>query len=109
MTVLCAADLYAFLLARFDEDERVALALKNDGFGIYPDGHADAGVAFLGRFDEDRMLGEVEAKRRILVRLWNPDEVIWREDIASGTALPVFKALALPYDRHPDYREEWQL
>ncbi|HUR74434.1 MAG TPA: DUF6221 family protein [Sporichthya sp.] len=73
----------------------------------------------IARHDPARVLREVEAKRRIVEsyvtaqakvdRLVGEDETVvagraWRE----GALLEVLRTLALPYDDHDDYREEWK-
>ena len=62
----------------------------------------------IARWDPARVLAEVDAKRRMVDRLWDDSEGILRPGIASGTARPVLELLALPYADHPDYREGWR-
>jgi hypothetical protein len=52
-------------------------------------------------FDARRVLAECEAKRRIV------DEFAPRLRM-NGDFDGLFRALALPYADHPDYREEWK-
>lgn len=96
-------DLITWLRAQLDDDERVAREAQAEAFGLYPDGHGDATLAFLNRFNEDRVLAEVDATRRILDELaigvpdGDPDG--WLGSIA--------RLLALPYAGRPGYHEEW--
>lgn len=97
-------ELIAFVRAALDEDERVARALE-PVFGIYPDGHTSAGSEFLDRFDADRVLAEVEAKRRILDALQGQREEDDPFVPLAGDVIP--KALAKPYAGREGWREEW--
>lgn len=143
-------ELIAFFHARLDEDERWALAaspgpwsenaestevLAVDGITV-ADGFALSGnqlratVAHIARHDPDRVLREVEAKRRILDEHASEDgdcsacgRASWEEnpgaylrdepemaDVWRPTIWPCRTArlLALPYADHPDYREKWK-
>jgi hypothetical protein len=91
------ADLVEFLRARLDEDERDAI-----------DWHFDAGIARGWESLKDRVLAEVEAKRRIIER-WehatrDPDD--FEEQWGLEWAM---RALAHPYADHPDLDPEWKL
>lgn len=100
-----SADLIAFLRARLDEDEQTSL-------GVF----AHQPMLFVGgRLLAGRLNDEVHAKRAILDRL----EAINREvgdgasadphDLGEGAGLWLAaEHLALPYQDHPDYREEWR-
>lgn len=108
-------DLIAFLRARLDEDERAAQRAGASCWHECDDGDLE----FHDRFDPDRVLREVEAKRRLLVE--HPILTAWRvctrcSDYAepgeifrevSGPCATV-RLLALPYADHDDYREEWK-
>lgn len=115
-------DLVAFLRARFDDDERLIgeyeayMSQRAAAAGSYvlvePPGWC-AGEPF----DIDRVLREVEAKRRIL------DEIVpamdGMDDRINGEwgigpiadedyeSVELLRLLALPYSDHPDYRTEW--
>jgi hypothetical protein len=112
--VTAVDELIAFLRHQLDEDERVARALE-PAYGIYPDGHTQAGSEYLDRFYVDRVLAEVEAKRRI-VDEWNrrwdaedPDYDVRRTDDNWGDALTfAVKLLAQPYAGREGWREEWR-
>jgi len=79
-----------FLLARIAEDEEMA---RIDTMGDHIP---------LDCWPPDRVLAECEAKRRIVEGM-QPYGLI--DDINSSEILPL---LALPYDQHPDYQEEWK-
>ncbi|MFE9382410.1 DUF6221 family protein [Streptomyces sp. NPDC007025] len=59
---------------------------------------------FIARHDPTRVLAEVAAKRRIL--RWHLDEECCSVCLDDVEGCPLFRALALPYAGHPDYREE---
>lgn len=126
-------DLIAFLRAQLDDDERVALAVQPDmpapweaygseldagvvaeDGGIIRDGdggmrHATA--EHIARWDPDRVLAEVEAKRRVL-NMWTE----WHATAENGTfhggrrdtLMEVIENLAQPYAGRPGWREEWR-
>lgn len=133
-------DLTAFLLARIAEDEQIArearqyspppwtavdsaisggmVCCDHDPMHSDPE-EEDTYVAgcehrhdadFIARWDPDRALAEVEARRQILdlyeVQLTKSAENSMEEDCA-WTLGPVVALLALPYADHPDYRPEW--
>ena len=104
-----------FLLARIDDDERIA----NSASGILT-GPAQLGHDLWNFGDQRlevtkrRVLAECEAKRRIVAALGpllNPfssaaDVACTAEVERAGDVLEM---LALPYADHPDYRAEWAL
>ncbi|MFD9920628.1 DUF6221 family protein [[Kitasatospora] papulosa] len=97
-----------FLVARLRADEEAARALK-------PGKNAD--VAWL----RERVLADVEVKRRLLVWMYEPQEKVgdWRHSVLSGIVAgaitdqwmrarqPVIEELVLAYANHPDFRPEW--
>lgn len=115
-------ELVAWLRVQLDNDERVARALQARGYGgIYPDGHSPEGDAFLERFDEARVLAEVDAKRRLLAPHATgdfphdpddgPGDYSWTErcdGCGQETPCQTLRLLALPYADQPGYREEWR-
>jgi hypothetical protein len=100
-------DLVTWLRAQLDDDERVigAACLHIDDCG---------GSGFASHFDDDRLLAEVEAKRRILDLA---DPAVMK---ALGTQDPGFrdgyvaacedaiKAIAQPYAGRDGFRDEWR-
>lgn len=99
------SDLTDFLLARIAEDE--AAASKAGSFTPWTATFQNDNYGHL-TVQPDRVLGECEAKRRIVEM--EPDcafdrfqRVAW--DYHHETTL---RFLALPYADHPDYREEWK-
>lgn len=104
-------DLIAFLRARLDDDERVALSFEvsTDTWLCH---HCGGSMSSAARLDDHlfetghrewgpaRMLAEVEAKRRIL------DEAI--RLMRYDGEFEFLEMLALPYCDHPDYRPEWR-
>lgn len=95
--------LLAFLNAQLDEDERMASALEA-GFGIYPDGHTEAGAAFLDRFDAGRMLTEVDVKRRIVNECVRTLDY---EDHGYALAEFVLRTMGVGLAGRDGYRREW--
>jgi hypothetical protein len=94
-------EIVAFLRARLDELE------------AWADGSIQ-GAEIQGWHDEHGfwLLGDVEAKRRIIDKC---DEENSGAEIGVGIspeqwlAQQVMRLLALPYADHPDYRQEWKL
>lgn len=100
-------DLVNWLRAQIDEDERIAQASMADRpWGLYPDGHSEATLAWLERWSEDRVLVEIDAKRRILEEI----EKLAHSDVgAESTAMALIRALMLPYADRPGRRQERQV
>lgn len=108
-------DLITWLRAQLDDDERIAR--KNTGVeglgddGSYPDyrtydgADVDAADEFLGRFTSQRVLREVEAKRRLLNDL---SGFFGLADFPKALVEHTIKMLALPVSDRPGYREEWK-
>lgn len=97
-------DLPEFLLAMFAEDEESARC-------------ADVIPAPAGFWDDDRVIAECNAKRRVVehYRLLceqangAPEQHIHAMLASQATGLGVaLRLLALPYASHPDYRAEWR-
>jgi hypothetical protein len=130
--------LVAFLTARLDEDEQVALAAKQDlsgrwafaqtlggrskvtddlGYSISETDDVDsqpwAAQPHIARWDPARVLAEVEAKQRLLRQATAASQM---QELAPGLAadaahdafLTVLELLAEVYADHQDYREEWR-
>ncbi|MDP8927930.1 MAG: DUF6221 family protein [Actinomycetota bacterium] len=126
-------DLVTFLRARLDEIEQAARAVKplanvpviggpqrqefthgrltfaaEDG---YPKRLADQeAAAHFSRHDPARVLADVEAKRQV-VELHDDQHDCPGNPPAYEFPYPgcaTLRALALPYETHPDYREEWR-
>ena len=110
-------ELIAFLKARLDEDEQLAL---NAGSGewyeeLQESAFGNASLAHAGHHAPARVLREVAAKRAILARYERgisgdlPEWQAGRELIEAGLAilLGVIRDLAAVYSDHPDCREEW--
>jgi len=106
-------ELVEFLRARLDEDERTT---RDTGRVTWPSGTMrPSEEAFLSRFNDKRILAEVDAKRAVLA--------VHRDDgdgycVGCGFTAdeernyrvdecPTLLALARPYADHPDYRQEW--
>ena len=131
------SDLVAFLRARLDEDERVALAAAEESRTWTRQSHCDYSVPNLPIDDHtlwfgDRIVGEVgfgdgemrpaEAEHiarhdpaRVLAEVDAKRRIVDRcehyqtyEDYGWALADEVLSLLALPYADHPDYREEWR-
>jgi hypothetical protein len=68
----------------------------------------------IARWDPDRVLAEVMAKRRVMdvLRSYEPHNEWDTEDdigLRKNNDAGALRYLALPYADHPDYREEWRL
>ena len=96
-----------FLLARIAEDERHARKLAET------DRRPVLSLAVTVNHPE-RLLLEVEAKRRIVDLHSGPD--YWEsadfhlcvDSMTANSDCETLRALAMPYADHPDYREEWK-
>jgi hypothetical protein len=68
----------------------------------------------IARHDPARVLAEVDAKRRIIAEHQASAEFMNRPEnrhIPAGETHGLYtalKMLALPYDQHPDYQEQWR-
>jgi hypothetical protein len=142
------AALIAFLNARLDEDERVALnasvgpwrARRADRsvyaaesavvnmpgplpdwatYIVPPDSEGSDGIEpadaeHIARWDPDRVLAEVEAKRELVEEhqpaAYGECRTCREPGLDRNQAAPclTLRLLALPYADHPDYREEWR-
>jgi hypothetical protein len=98
-------DLAEFLNARLDKDEVAALKSRNapEDATRYVDADRYS-EALLGIFDDERVLREARAKRKILAayRDANEGSIVW--DVL-GFAVTV---LAAVYSDHPDYDPAWK-
>jgi len=92
-----------FLLARIAEDEATA-AHARGALGWTN----STGVQIAGRdvYDPARVLGECEAKRRIVE--WCGSDPGELEPGINGLADMILRDLASVYADHPDCREEWR-
>jgi hypothetical protein len=104
-----------FLNARLDEDEAVAQRAhaSTPGRGLFNGPGLDPVIP------RDRLLAEVEAKRRIMRLAYEATGLDMDKDLdraveareKSGIAFVgerMLMALAAPYADHPDYDEEWR-
>nr|BEK68840.1 hypothetical protein KPHV_60670 [Kitasatospora purpeofusca] len=131
-----AVALEAFLKARLAEDEAVAREASPDRAShwqrggdpkapldvidsrgqrvVYYEGRPLSGQAtHIARHDPARVLAEVDAKRRVLVR-YEEERAIQTSGMGgllTKYLVPryeeIIRLLALPYADHPDYRPEW--
>jgi hypothetical protein len=130
-------ELIAFLAARLDEDQAVALAAtpgswRDEGgyvTDIGPDGlslvqvtdygtqddygndsrpQGHADSAHIARHDPARVLREVEAKRRILAEHYPQDPCDAHDPSFNTIPCDTLLLLALPHSDHPDYKEDWR-
>lgn len=109
-----------FLTARLAEDQKIAedaYALDDNWpfwIDVDDEHHYRAACKFREGLGPARALRDVESKRRILAAYVDDDRVRFGafescSDSCPATVLDeVLKLLALPYDQHPDYREEWR-
>jgi hypothetical protein len=96
-----SADLAAFLLARYDEDEaaaRDAEAGMDRPWLAYKQVQT-AACRHMGTWDPARVLAECEAKREIVQ--WYGGALAEHE--------PALRLLAAVYADHPDYDPSWRL
>jgi hypothetical protein len=116
------SDLVDFLRARLLEDEAVALTAKRAGF-------REEGISWVTlaidvspalTISPDRLLAEVDAKRRVLLMFEQyarevPSSSDTSAYLTSPTTMLVpglaacLAALALPYADHPDYDAAWTI
>ncbi|MFC5749721.1 DUF6221 family protein [Actinomadura rugatobispora] len=128
-------DLVEFLRARLAKDEQIARACSGASWTASPSGtvHLDpagggepsgsgfvasvengAYAEFIARYDPDRALQEVAARRRIVddyeKGAWVLEQGQRTEaaEAAHAARLAVLRLLALPYAHHPEYRQEWR-
>ncbi len=105
-------ELVEFLRARLDEDaaelpDNLHLSwCERAQEYVYAGAPCDCG-------NPDRVLREIEAKRRLLEELRpltaEADGIIWSEYSSHhGSEETLLALLALPYSDHPDYREDWR-
>lgn len=120
------SDLIAFLTARLDEDEAMALEIQQRDWRIgnavdptqpchihtFPraelvaDGLNWLVAEHITRHHPARVLDDVDAKRKAIEAC-----TYFLHDSEAGPdpcAATVLAALALPYADHPDYRDEWR-
>lgn len=92
------AELILFLRDRFVDDARMAKELPK-----YP-ANVDCGLAM--RIDQvsERLLNVIGANRMILNEIHQHLPLSLRED---GSRQRMIRAMALPYTRHPDFKEAW--
>lgn len=125
------SDLVEFLKARLDADEQAARATtgpwkyhrETDGVVLPTAGHVPelreivstprepADAVHMVRWHSDRVLAEVEAKRRIMTR--HHDFRGWCDGCGNDltyriSECPELRDLASVYADHPDYRQEWR-
>jgi len=115
-----------FLLARIDEDERIARSFDADPVRIYENRRGlpinlDRSELRLRWYEllqgrqyreaKGRVVAECESKRRIVavceadLRSRGEDALSGAED---GATWDVLTAMALPYAAHLDFQQEWQ-
>ena len=109
-------DLVSFLRDRMAEDEAAIRTWESACWHLEA---CDDTGGYLERFDEKRMLAEVEARRRVIKLYENAlaaqrsGSISLRNRTQDEAAVDVLgeavKALALPYADHDGYREEWRL
>ena len=101
-------DLITWLRAQLDDDERILEHARDDRVSRMARAGrtivADAGM--LEEFTRDRLLREVEAKRRILGLVTDAGQQ-WGDGYTEAYR-DVVKLLALPFSDRPGYREEWR-
>lgn len=129
-------ELVAFVRAALDEDERLARRVAgrytvrnpdrpDNGHPYWPlpsvernwhfrseesdsDPDIAAGLDLIKAYNPQRVLAEVQAKRRILDEC---DSIIygWTHEETKDYGRDILKALAQPYAGQPGWREEWAI
>lgn len=98
-TITASQDLVRFLLARVDDDEGELKRLSR---------HDKSGGG--GPYSVERMNAELDSKRRLIGAL--QQLVVLRDQPAERAirhqAGQMLRFLALPYEGHPAYRNEWR-
>jgi hypothetical protein len=115
-----------FLLARIDEDERIARSFDTDPVRIYENRRGlplnlDRGELRLKWYEllqgrqyreaRARVVAECQAKRRIVAVCSEDLRELGEDVLEDGADRPTWRvltALALPYADHVDFREEWR-
>jgi hypothetical protein len=104
------SDLVEFLRPRLDEDavDATMRAVHREGCESVPDAEGYTYPCTCGV--PERLMREVEAKRRIIERYEQAASQYWNatEEEIALTLEPVLRDLALPYADHPDYQHEWK-
>jgi hypothetical protein len=115
------SEIVEFLKARLDEDETIARDANTSPEMVtgIPRSYASAPVAIhIARHHPERVLREVEAKRRIVHEYEvevdrGPAGSRLEFEARHGGILDAYRAslriLAAAYSDHPDYRQEWAL
>jgi len=116
-------ELVAFIRARLDEDQASAVAagsgqresdecrIEGVGFTIYDEGGHDADQARrIARFDPDRVIRAVEAKRQLLdiVKRSLPGYCDCEAYGHHGDAEDALRLLASEWSDHLGYQEAWR-
>lgn len=128
------ADLVAWLRQQLDDDEEVAsdaaglsasrsrwmrdaiscvVDATDNGLIVYGEGTPTPEQAeHIARHDPARILREVEVKRRIMEKHGASDRMEYSYFLCTGCSdghpCDTLRLLALPYDDHPECREEWR-
>jgi Family of unknown function (DUF6221) len=115
-----------FLLARIDEDERIARSIDTDPVRIYENRRGlplnlDRGELRLKWYEllqgrqyreaRGRVVAECAAKRRIVEVCTEDLRELGETVLTEGADRPTWRvltALASPYAGHVDFREEWR-
>lgn len=100
-------ELIAFLNERLAEDERLAIAARDEpetGWWWSEDAES-APERHIARHDPARVLADVAAKRAIVAACAYNLEY---EEYGHTLAERVLRALALPYADHEDYKPHWR-
>lgn len=121
--------LVSWLREQIDEDERTARAAQAEvdewrvgnfperrwavdreaPLGVYVRGEwccvGEGPAALIGECSPERMLAEVDVKRRLLGEV----ERELADDVDNQTAVVMLRVLAIPYADRPGHRPEWAL
>lgn len=105
-------DLVEFLRSRLDDEAAVAQKSYDEAGDYRLDGSMATQLHF-ANWKPDRVLADVEAKRRIVGSTAHPPKAwsVFDDGFRRGQMAAhddVLRLLALPYATHPDYREEWR-
>lgn len=111
--------LTGFLLARLDEDEAAARQAYRIAEWREKSEHAriywarrlvrlDASGPHIARHDPARVLAEVGAKRRIVELHEGEHNCTTYIAAEDNNPCKTLEILAVVYDDHPDYRDEWR-
>ncbi|PBC80128.1 hypothetical protein BX265_4964 [Streptomyces sp. TLI_235] len=102
-------DLVAFLLARIDDEERAAQAVKQRASATADDAAEDCIREYLEFLTPTELLAHLGGQREALNR-HRPDpsrDPDYCSEDLRRLPCPALRLMAFPYTSHPEFRKEW--